>query len=175
MRPGSVRQSSRAAAGAHCLAQTAGRAGVDPQIGAGSGDHDAVLAARRFDRHVVVEHVLENALGIALERVTVPAGARLLERDHVSVSELAGLLAVHDLLARSGVEHGAPELSRLAAAEPVWRELLPVGKIRQLPLVREKPQIAADPAAAPEHAGTGRIADQLEALDEHRLVGLLRL
>src|SRR6266571_5236073 len=137
MRPGSApqstagsgRQSSLAAAGAHCLAQTAGRAAVDPQIGAGPRDHDAVLASRGLDRDVVVEHVLENALGLALERVTVPTGARLLERDHVSVSELAGLLAVHDLLARSGVEQGATELPRLAAAEPVWRELLPVGKI----------------------------------------------
>ena len=62
---------------------------------------------RRLDRHVVVEDVVQDAGGVALERIAVAAGARLLERDHVAVRELARLLAVHDLLAGPGVDHGA--------------------------------------------------------------------
>src|SRR2546422_1569214 len=177
-RPGSGLQATRGI-GLHSLpapaTEVAGRGLVDRQVGAGADDDDAVGASRCLDRYVVVEHVFEHTPGIALERVAVAAGARLLERDDVAVRELARLLAVDDLLARPRVDHRATELPRLAAAETVGRELLPVGEIRQLSLVCEKAQIAADTAAAPERAGAGGIADQLEALDDQRLVGLLRL
>src|SRR5438552_9824669 len=56
--------------------------------GCASQDHTIVLAGR-LERHVVVEHVLAHPFGIALEGIAVPAGSRLLERDHVAVPERA--------------------------------------------------------------------------------------
>src|SRR5467141_1631021 len=61
-------------------------------------DHDAVALARGLDRDVVVPHVLQHRPRIALERIAVAAGARLLEGYDIAVGELARLLAVDELL-----------------------------------------------------------------------------
>src|SRR5207244_13055416 len=81
----------------------------------------------------------------------------------------------HDLLARPRVDDRAREGAGLAAEEPVRRQPLALGEIRQLALVGQEAQVAPDAAAAAEPAGPGRVADELEALDDERLVRLLRL
>src|SRR5207302_11200593 len=98
---------------------------------------------------------------------------RLLERNDVAVGELARLLAVNDLFARSGVDDGAAERSGPAAAQTIRRELLSIGQIRPLALVAQQTQIAAHTASASDFRGAGGLADQLEALDDDRLVGFL--
>src|SRR5204863_3531108 len=112
---------------------------------------------------------------VALERVTVAPGARLLEGDDVTVGEPPRRLPVHDLFIRPGIDHRPAEGSRAAAEQPVWRDRLPVGQIRELAVVGKKAQVAADARAAAELPRAGGVADQLEALDDDRLVRLLRL
>src|SRR2546425_3930508 len=163
------------AASAPPSAQRRGGRGVDLEIATRAHEYDAVLLARGLDRDVVVEHVLQHRFRIALERIAVAAGARLLERDDIGVRELARLLPVHDLLARPRVDDRAREGAGLAAEEPVGREPLALGEIRQLALVGQEAQVAPDAAAAAEPAGPRRVADELEALDDERLVRLLRL
>src|SRR5437879_4886834 len=138
-------------------------------------DHDAVALAGGLDRDVVVQHVLQHRSRIALEGIAVAAGARLLEGYDIAVGELARLLAVDALLARARVDHRRGERTRLAAEEPVRREPLTLGEIRQLALVGEEAQVAPDAAAAAKRSRPGRVADELEALDDDGLVRLLGL
>src|SRR5260370_19290783 len=138
-------------------------------------DHDAVALARGLDRDVVVQHVLQHRPRVALERIAVAAGARLLEGYDIAVGELARLLAVDALLARARVDHRRGERTRLAAEEPVRREPLTLREIRQLALVGQEAQVAPGAAAAAELPRPGRVADELEALDDDRLAGLLGL
>src|SRR2546421_182098 len=124
-------------------------------------DHDAVALARGLDRDVVVQHVLQHRPRIALEGIAVAAGARLLEGYDIAVGELARLLAVDALLARARVDHRRGERTRLTAEEPVRREPLTLGEIRQLALVGQEAQVAPDAAAAaersrPRKVGLGR-------------------
>src|SRR4051794_169588 len=55
--------------------QLLGRLGVDAQrqVGEGSGQHDAVVTGRALDAHVLVEHVVEHRLRVAVERVAPTA------------------------------------------------------------------------------------------------------
>src|SRR3989440_2490353 len=149
-------------------AQGRGGFDVDPL----ADDHDPVALARGLDRDVVVQHVLQHRPRVALERIAVAAGARLLEGYDIAVGELARLLAVDALLARARVDHRRGERTRLAAEEPVRREPLTLGEIRQLALVGEEAQVAPDAAAAAKRSRPGRVADELEALDDHRLEDL---
>src|SRR2546422_5114760 len=177
-RPGSGLHATRGN-GLHSLpapaTEVAGRGLVDRQVGAGADDDDAVGASRCLDRYVVVEHVFEHTPGIAIERIAVAAGARLLERDDVAVRELARRLAVDDLLARARVDERLRANSRAAAEQAVRRELLALGQVGQLPVVGQEAHVPPDPAAPAEFAGAGRVADQIEALHDDRLVGLLSL
>src|SRR5207248_1689720 len=150
-----------------------GRGGFD--VDTLADDHDAVALARGLDRDVVVQHVLQHRPRVALERIAVAAGARLLEGYDIVVGELARLLAVDALLARARVDHRRGERTRLAAEEPVRGEPLTLGEIRQLALVGEEAQVAPDAAAAAKRSRPGRVADELEALDDDGLVRLLGL
>src|SRR2546428_12626090 len=143
---------------------------VHPEVEPRPRDHHAVLIARGLDRDVVVQDVLEHAPRIALERIAVASGTGLLERYDVAVGEPARLLAVDDLPARPGVDQRATERPGFAAEEPVRREPLAVREVRELALVGEEPHVAPDPAAAAEFPRAGGVADQLEALDDDRLV-----
>src|SRR5437016_14586404 len=93
-----------------------GRGGFD--VDTLADDHDPVALARGLDRDVVVQHVLQHRPRVALERIAVAAGARLLEGYDIVVGELARLLAVDALLARARVDHRRGERTRLAAREP---------------------------------------------------------
>src|SRR6267378_6072260 len=164
-------RASRGASSAPPPAQRGGGFDVDTL----ADDHDAVALARGLDRDVVVPHVLQHRPRIALERIAVAAGARLLEGYDIAVGELARLLAVDALLARARVDHRRGEGTRPAAEEPIRREPLTLGEIRQLALVGQEAQVAPDAAAAAERSRPGRVADELEALDDDRLVGFLGL
>src|SRR5204862_367107 len=99
----------------------------------------------------------------------------LLERDDIAVGELPRRLPMHDLFTKPWIDHRPAKPSRPATEQAVRRELLPVGQVGELALVGEKAHVAADAAAAAELPRAGGVADQLEALDDDRLVRLLRL
>src|SRR3989440_11657024 len=153
--PAPARRRARAIRGpsAPPLAQRRGGFDIDPLADA----HDPVALARGLDRDVVVQHVLQHRPRVALERIAVAAGARLLEGYDIAVGELARLLAVDALLARARVDHRRGERTRLAAEEPVRREPLTLGEIRQLALVGEEAQVAPDAAAAAKRSRPGRV------------------
>src|SRR5262249_57462582 len=81
-------------------------------------EHDAVLAARRLDRHVLVEHVVEHLLGWPGERIAPPAAATVV----VLVALTRGVLDV--LRALTDLER---VLAAVARDEAVRRSRPPAG------------------------------------------------
>src|SRR2546425_8070416 len=148
---------------------------VDPQVDSGAGDDDTVVATGGVDPDVIVQHVVEHAGRISGERIAVAAGTRLLERDDVAVRELPRRLSMNGLFVRARIDQRSGEDSRLATEEPVRRERLALGQVRQLAVIGEKAHVPPDPAATAERAGSGGVADQLEAFHHDRLVGPLGL
>ena len=106
--------------------------------------------ARRVDRHVVLQDVVEHARGIALERVAVAAGPGLLERDHVAGRELARRPC------RARAARRRPGLITVRPSAPGWPPKSPHGAKRwrsvmfgQPALLGEEPQVAPDAACRP--------------------------
>src|SRR2546430_12897009 len=62
----------------HCAAQLGRGALVHLEVEPVVLDHHPIVRARRLDRHVVVQDVLEHSPRVALERIAVPARAGLL-------------------------------------------------------------------------------------------------
>jgi hypothetical protein len=113
-------RSSGRVPGAHLGAQSLSRLGVDREgeVLEGAGQDDAVVAACRLDRDVLVEHVVEHLLGGTRERVApaAPAAvvvlvalARLVGDTLREVADLERLLAAdacHQLVRRAVVTAG---------------------------------------------------------------------
>src|SRR5205823_834884 len=72
----------------HCAAQLGRGALVHLEVEPVVLDHHPIVRARRLDRHVVVQDVLEHPPRVALERIAVPARAGLLERHDIAVGKL---------------------------------------------------------------------------------------
>src|SRR5687767_11672310 len=93
--------------------------GIDHEISAIALDHNAVVALGGFRRKLPLAHVVEHALGLALQRVAVAAAARRIEPEDVALLQriigVAGRQALRvrtvridpDVAGPSGVAAGA--------------------------------------------------------------------